>query len=349
MRQRTGPAILTIRDRNCNMQEWDPFLRPDWRFERVLEMTGQVPLPGRTTRRDDDTVREVRSFMLKWNNGSEAERRELRYRNPGFYYAFEVYRKAPKEPELQQVIEARLLTGQPCNDIAFATKTKSNAVEWYEAVFFNVSDKLVHDDWIFKHVLLPASDRLAVELAEAKDDDAKRALFSAPIIRPHLDFTLKFFAYFGGLVLCNFMMTGFRKGVVCHTQDEIGQWLDHHWEHQMRRRSAQAAGVFDVNRYNVMELFQAHSKIIEVQTSQDSIQDKQNESMRIIGTVLNELPWRAGKTAKQSYTTLKMEVFSTSSAELRDDELLHVQAGEMPFELEKLPELVMPLGPGEKE
>jgi hypothetical protein len=314
---------------------YNPFLRPDWRFERVLKLVGRVPAPGRTTKLDDDHIKEARSFMLRWRKG-EAAREQLLQENPGLYYAYMVYDNLHTDPEVRFMMEARLLSGQPPEEIAEALKTLPQTVTWYEKIFFNIKPFLSHHDWIVKHVLLPASDRFAAH-DDDDDDDVPQPQGTPLIVRPHLDMTLKFFSYFGGPVMCEFMIGGFRRGAEVHTQDDISAWLDDQWQLTLQRRSAQASGVFEVNRYNVMELFATHTRIIELQRTAESGDERRSLFERHVQAMLTELPWTVGRQAKEFYTDSAIGAFEETAAELNAEELILMGAGEIPDYLDELP------------
>jgi hypothetical protein len=315
---------------------YNPFLRPDWRFERVLKLVGRVPTPGRTTKLDDENIKQARSFMLKWRKG-ESFREQLLSEDPGLYYAYMVYDNLHTDPEVRFMLEARLLSGQPAAEIAEALKTLPETVSWYEKLFFNIKPFLRHHDWIVKHVLLPASDRFAEH--EDADDDVPQPHGTPLIVRPHLDMTLKFFSYFGGPVLCEFMIGGFRRGTTVHTQDDVSSWLDDQWQLTLQRRSAQAAGVFEVNRYNVMELFATHTRIIELQRTAESGDERRSLFERHVQAMLTELPWTVGREAKQLYEGSVISEYEDLPAELNAEELMCIGGGESPEYLDELPEI----------
>lgn len=316
---------------------YNPFLRPDWRFERVLKLVGRVPTPGRTTKLDDEHIKEARSFMLRWRKG-EAAREQLLQENPGLYYAHMVHDNLHTDPEVRFMMEARLLSGQPPEEIAEALKTLPQTVTWYEKIFFNIKPFLSHHDWIVKHVLLPASDRFVAH-DDDDDDDVPQPQGTPLIVRPHLDMTLKFFSYFGGPVMCEFMIGGFKRGMAVHTQDDISAWLDDQWQLTLQRRSAQASGVFEVNRYNVMELFATHSRIIELQRTAESGDERRSMFERHVQAMLTELPWTVGRQAKELYSDSAIGAFEETAAELNAEELILMGAGETPKYLDDLPDV----------
>ena len=318
---------------------YDPFLRPDWRFERVLRLVSRVPTPGRTTKRDDSHIKDARSFMLRWNRGEEW-RENLLDENPGLYYAHSIFANLHMDPEVKFMLEARLLASQPVEEIADRLKTLPETVSWYEKLFFNVSPFLRHHDWIVKHVLLPSSDRFVEH--EDDDNDAAPVPQGTPlVVRPHLDMTLKFFAYFGGPILCDFMISGFRRGNAVQNADEISGWLDDQWRATLQRRSAQSAGVFEVNRYNVMELFATHARIIELQKGEESGEERRSSFTRHVSTMLSQLPWTVGRRGAEQYAGSTMGDLDNAAAEINDEELILIGGGEIPDSVKEVDSLTI--------
>ncbi len=301
----------------------DPFLRPDWRFKRVLSMISRQPTPGRTTKRDDEYIKDARTFLLRWKKG-EAERRKLQYDMTAMYNAWLIYDKATKEPEAQFLIEARLLSGQSYDQIAFDIPTLPETIECYEKVFFNVKTFLPHHDWIIRHVLLPASDRFI----EEEDDDAQLQFKPQAVVRPHFDSTLKFFAYFGGPILCEFMISGFKRGQKVHTQDGIEEFIHDNFVSNAGKRSAQAIREFEINKYNVMELFSTHLQIIAVQKSAAVQEDKHSTIEKHIHGMLTEIPWTVGKDAREVFEGTVIGALDEDAAELNSEELMLIGTGQ---------------------
>ncbi len=307
---------------------FNPFLRPDWRFERVLRLVSRVPTPGRTTKRDDSYIKEARSFVLRWRKGEEA-RESLLYENPGLYYAYSIYDHLHSDPETKFMLEARLLANQDPREIAQSLKTLPEVVEWYEKLFFNVNPFLENHDWIVKHVLLPAADRFSEETEDVEEEG--NANSTPLIIRPYLDMSLKFFAYFGGPFVCDFMISGFRRGFQVQSPSGISDWLNDQWKITIQRRSAQAAGVFEVNRYNILELFSTHARIIETQKESESGEERRSGFERHVSTMLSQLPWTVGRRGAEQISQVgAMAGMDNNAAEIDDEELMLIGSGTIP-------------------
>lgn len=321
--------------RHADFQKYNVFRRPDWRFERVIELCDRFPAPGRASRRDDRYVKAARSFLLRWRaRDGDSEREELFWENPGLFYAFQIHERAGEEPEPAHFLQARLLARQTPAEVAACLSTCPEAVEWYEALFFNVTDRLDNRDWITKQVLLPAILRNHGITPDPKGDEppvdpAAAALFrkAAPVALPFLDASLKLFAFFGGKYLVDVMITGFEAGKPLQSPEQMTQWFDAHWATTIRRRSHQAALQFEINKYNVMELFAIHTRIKEIEKAEDSDGRRRSLIETHTRALLDDLPWAAGEAAERSIAGTPLEPYDGYAAELRDDELLQTAAG----------------------
>jgi len=303
-------------------------------------MLSSVP-PERTKRYDDEYVQGYKKFLFQWNK-SENNRDRLMYDNPGLFFAYLLHDRIHLEPELRLMIEARLLAGIDHATIAHEAKTIPETVEWYEKLFFNVTPFLTHHDWIVKHVLLPSSDRfVGEEPAEDEDDEEFAPRPSSEVVRPHLDMTLKFFAYFGGPLICDVMISGFRRDKKITSYDEIPDYFNEQFASQIMRRSAQASGQFEINKYNVMELFATHSRLIEIQRSIEGQEDRHNEFEKHIDAMLSELPWTAGLDGTTQFEHSPIGGFDEGAAELNEEELMLLGSGKKPDSIEGVAELTI--------
>jgi hypothetical protein len=310
---------------NATYQKKSFFCRPDWRWERVMSMM-RWSNPGRCTRHDDEFIRAARKFQLRWQHiESEADRERLFWDMPDLYYAHEFHERYSSEPEGALFIEARLLARQSFEHIAEVMKTTPGAIRWYEALFFNVVEHLNARDWITKQVLLPAFDRHYAPAPVSHDGVVMPR--DSTVAHPFLDASLKLFAYFGGPHLVDFFIHALPVGKPLTSPDDMANWLDATWAAIIRRRSVQAALQFEVNKYNAMELFQIHARIIEFERSEESREQQRTVTERHIQAMIDEIPWAFGDEGDKVYRDTEVGRFDRMAAELRDDELLQVAAG----------------------
>ncbi len=314
--------------------EHDPFLSPNWRAERVADLLRFTP-PRRTDRFDDKYIQEFRKFRIAARNTDAEARRNLMLKQPGLFYANKIYERKAVEPNVANILEARLLSGMSYEEIAQKLKLLPDTVIWYECLFFNVGNRLEFDDWILHSVLIPAFDRHVD--ADASSDSAAQALArarSSTVALPQLDMSLKFFAYFGGPLVCDIMISGFQRNHV-KKLDELATYLDEQFATQIKRRSLQAAMQFEINKFNVMELFAVHTRLMEIQRSAANTEDRHNELEKTINQLMQEFPWSVGRSGAQLYDNKLIGEYDQTAVEPDATELLNAGANIRILDLEQ--------------
>jgi hypothetical protein len=311
--------------------KFHPFREPDWRYKRVLQMVDSLDNPGRSTNRDDIWVRGLRNFILRYRNGNERARQRLEFSNPGLYFAYVIQERADDDYEVAFMIEARLLAQQTSEEIARESHTLPEAIDWYEALFFNVRDRIHSHDWVMKHVLMKAMLQGAARMKNDSDSKFSRD----PLAEPHWDASLKFMGYFGGPVMIDFMLSGYRRGVHANSQDDISDWLVDNIAHHVHRRTAMAVPHFEVNKFNVMELLGHHMQLVALQKAAADAGGAQTTFEKNIEQFLTDIPWTVGKEGKKSFEGTPVAQHDDQAAELRDDELLLMSSGEKNPKLSK--------------
>ena len=335
----------------ADFQKHNFFRTPDWRWDRVMKLVDRKDKAGRCTRRDDEYVRIGRNFLLRWRKEdvTEQERENLMFEMPGMYFAYDFFRRLHDDHEASMYLQARLLAGQTPEQIGEAMGIMPEAVIWYAAMYFDVTDKLKHRDWITKHVLVPALARGSTppKMVSNDDEDDEPDVPQTPfkdstVARPFLDGSLKLFAYFGGPHLVDLMIGGMESGKPLTSPDDLRNWMDGTWSTILRRRSMQAAMSFELNKYNVMELFAVHTRIIEIERSEESSDQARTTTERHIKAMVDEIPWAVGDDGVKLYGGTTVGRFDAMAGELRDDELLRVASGQTAPTLADFPDKLPP-------
>lgn len=313
----------------ADYQKYNFFRTPEWRWERVLKILDRPDgsPPGRCTRRDDDVVRAARYFALKWRKGDPEIREKLLWDFPGLYYAYDFHQRLDDDPEAALYIQARLLARQTPDEIAAAMGVLPEAVTWYADLFFDVVPYLDKRDWVTKQILVPAMLRTAAS-AKAKAVTEEAGFKDSTVARPLMDGSLKLFAYFGGPHLVDFLITGMQAGRPLASPDDLTGWLDNVVSTTVKLRTAQAAKQFEINKYNVMELFTVHNQIMAIEKSEDNQDQTKTTQERHIKAMMDEIPWATGDDAGRLYAGTAVGRFDNMPAELRDDEVLLLASGQ---------------------
>lgn len=308
-------------------QHYNLFRTPDWRFQRVLEISDRET-PGRCTPSDDSYVRSCRNFYLKRRHAdSHGKRERLFYENPGLYFAYEIYENAPDNPAPAAIIEARLLASQTYQEIADLLGTLPTTIEWYEKLFFNVVDRLHQRDWITTAILIPTiRENFGEDKFILQQNTGKVVRIAAEVSKPFLDASLKFFAFFGGRYLVDLMLTGFEPGKPVKSMEELSGWIDRNWKTSVRRRSVMSIPQVKINAYNVMELFDTHTKIMAIEAATDTEETKTAMEANL-KAMLDELPFTSGQVAANIHARQPIGIHDEQLANLRDSELYEIQSG----------------------
>lgn len=303
----------------------DPFMRPYWRHERALELVNSSG-SKRLTRCDDTYIHQYRNFLLDLEKFKD-DTRALAVKNVGLYHAYNIHSRMQTDPEVGLVIEARLLAGMSPAQIAATYKTIPETIEWYERIFFNVRDFLDHSDWIVRNVLVPAADNFAQPANADTEVAARRA---QPVVLPYFDMSLKLFSYFGGPLVCDTMISGFKRRQYVKKLDDLSDYFEEQFTLQLKRRSLQAATKMEITKYNVMELFALNTKLIEIQKSDKSKDDKQTAVEKNIFAMMNDFDWRVGVDGARAFEGTALGEFDKGKAELCAEELMYLGAGIKP-------------------
>lgn len=323
------------------MLDWAEFNRhhlfrePTWRWERVKKLTERFPTPARCSKRDDEFVQKARNFIQRWKHLEDDEaRRELWVKHSGLYYAYDLWLRQQDNRDFDEGchLQARILSGQSFETIARITGLTEDAIKWYEAMYFNVTDRIEQRDYINRMVLIPAFMR---SVPEEPDDDAPRFKNSA-VAKPFGDGTIKMFSYFGGPHVAEAMISACKVGARLANAEDIREWYHQTWMDSISRRSSQAAPQFEINKYNVTELFAVHAQIIALERSSDNDEKTKTNLEKHIYAMLDEIPWRTGHDGVRVHTGTALQSHSEGAAELRAADRMAIAAGQTPVRVGKM-------------
>lgn len=314
-------------------QVYNPFRSPSWRFDRVLSLVDHQPKPLRASRKyDDEYVRKYRQFLLKWRENVEKDQQDdwikLFRKDPAMYYAHLI--SIDSDPEWKSILQAKILAGLDDAELAGDIGTLPETVELYEKLFFNVRDRLRDHTYIVKTVLGVTSRR----------DGGFNDTFNDS----RRDLCYKLFAYFGGPIVLDIVVSGFSNAPIPNSRQKAEQWLDQAMKTAVRRRSSMAAQVFEVNKFNVLQLMELQCRIIEAEQvdarsgSGESSNDQLGETVE---ELLEGLDWTFGKRVQESMNDSQKK-FASTSVEPRAEEVLELSANRIPGSLQQTEQLKLP-------
>lgn len=349
----TNPSAL---QRYTDYQRYNFNREPHWRWERIEFLNSQTTASGnrrRCSTRDDRYIREGRPLVeaarrlaitASTNDADAIEQERILWRNPALHYAHVLFEQVESAPETTLYLQARLLAGQTNQEISKIMGISEDTVEWYEALFFDVRQFRECRDWITTKVLIPAMRRMA------PPEDASPAFLQhhdAEIrddVQKHVwqDGSLKMFAYFGGPMLIDIMLAQLTANNPLRNSEDFDNWMDGNWKKTIRKRSGMAAMQFRINKYNVMQLFDTHARIMELEVSKDSSEESRTANEKGIKAMLDEIPWAIGDEASSRFKGTVVGKFDEGASELRDSELIMISAGDSKGPTDMLEELPPP-------
>jgi hypothetical protein len=243
--------------KRSSLQAIDPFLTPDWRRLRAVQLAETRPLL-RCRTCDDDWIRTYRTFLLHRQRNPDSYVSRYRQDNPHLLFASMLHEAKDEDYELLFIIETRLLSGESIDDIAMKLKTSPETVRYFERLFFNVRPYLKSQDWVFRNVLLRAIDAARADKAirEAENDAfsvARKSRTVQPIISPFLDPSIKFFSYLGGPAVCDVMLAGLAADSPVVSKADIASFLEEQFRITIKSRGLQLAKLMPLNVYNATE------------------------------------------------------------------------------------------------
>jgi hypothetical protein len=157
-----------------DLQRHNPLREPSWRWRRALSLVARGRYFSRH-RDDPETGRAVHYLraLARCPQGIPSARVVKRY--PEIY---EAHRLHEDGGTTRMLVEARLLARQPPDEIARLTGVAGAVIDAYEALHFNIADRLDARDWVLTQAV------------------GRRR--SAEGAAPDRGVVLKSFAYFGG-------------------------------------------------------------------------------------------------------------------------------------------------------
>ena len=311
-------------------EKFNPFRSPAWRFERVLEMVSRRPTPARASRTDDDKwIRGYRKFLTRIEGRETRDAQmEVCQENPALYYAHLIHHNPDKDYRLR--VQARVLAGE--TDYEIARKqwgTLPAAITWYRHLFFDIADRMQHKDYIDKVIAGRWDDRQS-------NPDGSITFYQDGMM-------LRLFAFYGGPIMLDFVIRHMNGLGRAWKDAECAGWQDKGWARSMRNNSSKLMHTFPFNKWTVMQLFEIHLKLIEMeQAAQLAGGGAPTDYKRNVEELLKQVPWSIGDRGFKDKTQLELE-YDETAAEPRANETLLLARGSAPMSLQEVKELELRL------
>jgi len=288
-----------------------------WRYLRARTLLGDNGARKRRPQpdRDDEVVFEAYDFMRRWDQADKLEDTTATYearlhlfpRYPGLYFAHKLFTE-PESRLSRIALEARLLARQSDEQINEALDLIPEVVPAYEAVYFNVRDRLDNVDYIVRTVLGPI---IGIGLRNATEELAS-----------------KYWCYFSP-DFADEVISGMDNG----EQQSMNWWLER-GKTMLARRYAMSFPFFKIDSFNLPDVLKGFNDLValhEKALSESAVKTGMEEN---ISALVNSLSWTVG--ARQQKLVVQGTVaqeFIGQAVEPRASELVELAQGKVPKRL----------------
>ncbi len=249
-----------------------PLRDPRWRAKRVMELVEHLPSPRYPRFFEDDYVRVYRNFLVAFlaAGNNEVAQFTASHERPHAHHAHLLHYDSDRQ--LRDVLEARLLTNESFAEIANRIGTEPKTIEFYEALFFNVRDRLSHKDWIEK-VIRDPSGELSQNRRHVTPEDQRGYVY-------------RWFAFHGGPLVLDAMYSGMSAAEMPERVEDVADWFADSLGRTLRTRVAEMALLLKTDNQNALSLIKkalcAKHANAAARTRTKSEQAKQDEEIKNI-------------------------------------------------------------------
>lgn len=285
----------------------NPGREPHWRWLRVLQIEKGGKKASRALDGPEGFTWIRRALRLKRRfdaaGGHESALFGLMHEDENLLWAHTIW--SEERRPTRWAIEALILAGAPNELIAERLGADPGVIEAYEAVFFNVRDRLEQPLYIINVVMGEAVARGVQER--------------------QYDLLWKLFAYHGGIHTLDAVMQRAVKMQKPAGHEDVAQFFQDFAVNTMKQKAAVATLTVPVNTHTQMQLIDSFVKYVEIEKNSKSAAEAHTSIVTNIGAMLSGLPFKLG--TKIDAAQEKMLPYDDNAAELRNDEMIIVAAG----------------------
>lgn len=285
----------------------NPTRAPHWKWLRAVAIDSGGTKASRYLDGGDGFKWIRRAIRLKRHHAMAGNRPEILYNlvrlDSDLFWAHSIW--ADDKQPTRWEIDARILAGETNDEIAKKVGCEPGVVEAYEAVFFNVREKIDNAAYVVNVVM---ADSVTKGLTERQ-----------------YDLLWKMFGYRGGPHVLDAMISRFSAIDKPQKPEEVSQFFQDSAINSMRHKAAVAALTVPINTHTQLALLDAYVKYVEIERTTENAAKAQVGIVQNIGAMMQALPFKIA--TKMDSTTDKMLLFDNSAAELNGSELIIAATG----------------------
>lgn len=241
----------------------------DWRWqlaEYLLNSGGRI-----RRSRLDSYIKQAISFRRQLNRcQNDDDYMRLLHAAPDLYEAWALFDDG-EDKETRWELEARLLTPQTYQEIAKIVALEPEAVQAYEALFFNVRDRVESPSYI-THIVLGKSIHAGL------NERAYDALW-------------KMYGYWAGPHVLNSLIYRFNVPAAPDAPDGVNAFWDDDTKDMLRMKSAIAMRTMPINWDTQIEILNLYMRMLEIERNAGEGGSGSETVLANINTLFTQIPW----------------------------------------------------------
>lgn len=242
------------------------FRQANWRMVRIGELLDRTSRIRNVSQECPLVLRGLkyqrrrRKLLEKGYTPSDLGRR-LMTSDPDLYYAME-FIEAGNRSQTTISLQAHLLTDLSYEEIGKRFGRDPSVIHMYEALCYDVVDRLDSVEYIAGHVIGP--------------------VFQAGLESLNQELLVKYFAYFGGPSMLNHVLYGINRQTATKTDDEVIGFLERNVSRNIRYQTATTMMLMQPNRFDVKTMLEGYVSLVNLELSEKGGSEEQSW----IGSVL---------------------------------------------------------------
>lgn len=304
----------------------------NWIWQRAQALCSNQPGALPPSRSRDSVfgfkwIDKARRFIAAYNRATDDTAKALlAERQPEIFWAHRIW--SDPVGTLKHSIEAQILARSPDFTIGFRCNMPPHYVEAYEALFFNVRDKLQHRSYILHVVIGTALQRGITE----RDSDI----------------LWKLYGYFLGPHLVDALESKFVNPMWCGTPTAVGAAVMDDAIGTLKLKAALATKTVSVNASTQLALMEAFTKFVEIERTTDTAGKAQAQILDHISAMMTTLPFSVGGRHVNNVIPMRsaMDAFQDTAIELTYEETMRLSVDHTIVHHDILKNLTFPISQG---
>lgn len=190
--------------------------------------------------------------------------------DPDLYEAWVLFDDG-EDRETRWELEARLLTDQPYTEMAKVLALSVKSIEYYEALFFNVRDRLECPSYITQVVLGKS--------------------IHAGLNERAYDVLWKMYGYWAGYCVLNSLIYRFNAPAIAENVEGVTAFWDDDGKAMLRQKSAIAVRTMPINWETQTEIVNLYLRMVEIERNAGEGGAGSEAVLANINTLFTQIPW----------------------------------------------------------